>query len=393
MNGRSLICKRKKRACKAGAGVEATLGKCDTPGFSLSADAEVKYDHKRTKKIFMPRNHRRVNQTSLALLQSWRGNCDFQLLIYDCDPLHPNISEIARVTDYVVSYACKGNTSVKEEREQNKHLILAADDNTGDKDDIKRIAKKIMNKAASKRIISKQEACCLLGDLDLFLCSETIENVSISNSKMLSVSDESRQSSATRTFIQQYKSRPREFETVNLIDYFHLVKNANRSAAAKMILPNFVGINGSPKFPVTDDYARHTIIVYKPWRIYPSNLNWKEMFESFINSPESPLSAKISYNRVMRRHYDKMTGYEVTASSCDHKLNHIDEDDRDLMDLVGLKANTDNVNEEEALLKLMKKGEEFDWGKPEQVSKQVQMLLIKSEVNVYFILHFLCALS
>jgi hypothetical protein len=35
------------------------------------------------------------------------------------------VSEVARVTDYVVAYACKGNSTVKEEREQNKHLILA----------------------------------------------------------------------------------------------------------------------------------------------------------------------------------------------------------------------------------------------------------------------------
>ena len=105
--------------------MEETLGACDTPGFPLSEHAEVKYDHKRTRKLFMPRNHRRVNQTSVNLLQSWRGNCDIQILIYDCDPRYPNIAEIARVTDYVVAYACKGNTTVKEEREQNKQLILA----------------------------------------------------------------------------------------------------------------------------------------------------------------------------------------------------------------------------------------------------------------------------
>lgn len=59
------------------------------------------------------------------MLQSWRGNCDVQLLIYNCDPKHPNMSEIARVTDYVVAYACKGNVTMKEEREQNKQLIMA----------------------------------------------------------------------------------------------------------------------------------------------------------------------------------------------------------------------------------------------------------------------------
>ena len=111
--------------CKAGAGLEATIGKCDTPGFPLQDHAEIRFDHRRTQKLFMPRNHRRINQASVDMLQSWRGNCDIQILVYKCNPLHPDIAEIAKVTDYVVSYACKGSTTLKEEREQTKQLVLA----------------------------------------------------------------------------------------------------------------------------------------------------------------------------------------------------------------------------------------------------------------------------
>ena len=116
---------RKHRLCKAGAGTERTTGKADTPGFPLSEDPVIKFDHRRTHKLFMPRNHCRINQSSMSLLQSWRGNCDIQLIVYNCDPKYPNISEIARVTDYVVAYACKGNSTVKEELEQNRRLIMA----------------------------------------------------------------------------------------------------------------------------------------------------------------------------------------------------------------------------------------------------------------------------
>ena len=73
----------------------------------------------------MPRNHNRVNQTSIDMLQSWRGNCDVQLMVYKGDPMKPDISEIARVTDYVVAYQCKGNATQKEEVEQNKKILLA----------------------------------------------------------------------------------------------------------------------------------------------------------------------------------------------------------------------------------------------------------------------------
>lgn len=73
----------------------------------------------------MPRNHPRLNQTSTTMLQSWRANCDVQVLIYDSDPEFPDTYEIAKITDYVVSYSCKGGSTIKEEKEQTKKLILA----------------------------------------------------------------------------------------------------------------------------------------------------------------------------------------------------------------------------------------------------------------------------
>ena len=72
----------------------------------------------------MPRNNNRLVQTSTDLLRGWRANCDIQLLIYSSDPKTPDPLDIARVTDYIVSYTCKGNVSLKEEREQNKSMVL-----------------------------------------------------------------------------------------------------------------------------------------------------------------------------------------------------------------------------------------------------------------------------
>ena len=122
------ICRRQstrpKRTCKCGAGQEATLGKCDTPGFELSLVPCIKRDHRRANKLHMPRNHSRVNQCSLNMLQSWRGNCDIQILIHDCNPKCPSISELAVVTDYIVSCACKGNSTLKEERDQCRAITL-----------------------------------------------------------------------------------------------------------------------------------------------------------------------------------------------------------------------------------------------------------------------------
>jgi hypothetical protein len=38
-----------------------------------------------------------------------------QLLLYDSDPRNPDLYEISKVTDYIVSYACKGNSKMETE--------------------------------------------------------------------------------------------------------------------------------------------------------------------------------------------------------------------------------------------------------------------------------------
>jgi hypothetical protein len=111
---------KKKRTCRSGAGKEETEGKADTPGFELRDDATIVRDTRGFRKVLLKRNHQRVVQTSTDMVQSWRGNCDVQILIYDCDPACPDPMEIAKVTDYVVSYACKGNVTLAEEKRQNR---------------------------------------------------------------------------------------------------------------------------------------------------------------------------------------------------------------------------------------------------------------------------------
>jgi hypothetical protein len=109
----------KRRDCKCRAGQEQSPGKCDTPGFPLSMDPSVKRDQKGSKKLLLSRNHNRLSQVSTAMLQSWHGNCDIQVLIHDSSPKQPNLDEIMRVTDYVMSYTSKGNHTFTKEKEQN----------------------------------------------------------------------------------------------------------------------------------------------------------------------------------------------------------------------------------------------------------------------------------
>lgn len=338
----------------------------DTPGFELSDQPKVQVDHKKCKKLHMPRNHTRVHQTSLDMLQSWRGNCDVQILIYDSDPRHPNISEIARVTDYVVAYSCKGNHTHLEEVKQNKELILRAEDLTGDKAAIIRVSKQVMNEASKKRMISKQECMVLLGCLDLVLCSETISNVSISSSTRLRKSEGK---DAITTFVQEYTSRPLCHENTNMNDYFHI--KHNNIPNQKTIIPSFVGVNGNPVFPVTDTYARHVLIVYRPWRAYPKQMKWISEFEQFINLPGCPMEALMPYRRVMLQHITNMTLHEPKTTDIDHSKNPISMDDKELIELCGL-SESDNIDYDTTLIKSLPRGEDHKWDKKPKVRKEAR---------------------
>jgi len=289
-----------------------------------------------------------------------------QILVYNCDPKEPSISDIAKVTDYVVAYSCKGNQTLKEEREQTKQLILAMDEATGDTSDLTRAAKKSLNWTTARRLISKQEAMVLLADLPLTTCSDTIESVSISNSfQISSISSEV----TNKTFLKQYKTRPSKYHNMSLIEYFDFIKNKSKKPAKnkrRHIIPHFVGINGSPKFPVTQNYAKHTLIVYKPWHSdYPDGMDWIPEFNNFINSPDCPHSARLPYDRIMQRYYDKMMFYEPVSKDVDHSGNPVSATDAELLNLMGLKRADEEFDEK--LIQQLHKGMDFKWDQPPKV--------------------------
>jgi hypothetical protein len=213
-----MLLNRSKLVCKCGAGTPITEGGVDTPGFPLRDQPEVIREDGKHLKLYMPRNHSRLNQTSKDIIQSWRANCDIQILIYESDPDNPNVKEIARVTDYVVSYNTKGNSTWLEEVTTSKSIILNTEPFTEDKHDLQRVCKKVMNKAATRRLISKQEGSVLVADLPLTKCDEHIETVSISRSKKLSVNVSS--TGSISKFINEYARRDTKYSHLSLHDYF-----------------------------------------------------------------------------------------------------------------------------------------------------------------------------
>lgn len=324
----------------------------------------------------MPRNNSRINQTSTALLQSWRANCDVQILIYESHPDNFDLREVSKVTDYVVAYSCKGTTTYREEVEINKRLILGMQGTTGDSEELKSLCKHLSNKAASSRLISKPEASVLLGNLDLVVCSDFIENISISDNSRLTISGNQ---GKNKSFLWQYMHRPVEDELLSLHQYYP--KFRERSCGKQAYIPHYVGVQGVPTYPVSQGYARHVLVVYRPWREYPNMKDWKYEFESFVRSSVCPKSARLTYLRVLQRHQDGTKFVEPVASLPNMQDNEISKEDEEAMLLAGLGGLSNDVIAGLDLQQI-NRGRNFDWGKPAMVRlKQFSPIICESIVS------------
>ena len=99
-----------------GCGIERLAGTGITPGFTVCDVPTIVKDLCGFNRLDMKRNSKdlRTIQTSLWLAQDWRANCDIQMLLYESNPQFPDSSDITKVTDYIVLYACKGNETTSE---------------------------------------------------------------------------------------------------------------------------------------------------------------------------------------------------------------------------------------------------------------------------------------
>ena len=113
------------RQCKAGYGTESEPFNSCTPGEAETDKDAITVDGQGIKRLKLKRRgSKRMQQISTVQLQSWRANCDVQLLLYDSDPYNPDLSEFVKVADYIVSYITKGNIGYMTEHKLMKELIM-----------------------------------------------------------------------------------------------------------------------------------------------------------------------------------------------------------------------------------------------------------------------------
>jgi hypothetical protein len=359
---------KRRRCCRCGAGIEKTAFKADTPGFPLRTEPQILRDLRVFDRLELPRNDQRTVQSSLAFVQSWRANCDIQILLYDSDPKCPNPEDIGRVTDYIVAYACKGNETIAQERQQMKALILGSSDTSGTVTEVKTLARVLLNKVTKEKVISKQECMCHLAGLDLVLCSESIESVSISGTYKLGTEYQ-----AKKTMLSRYADRENVHKDMTLHQFFLFTKTKS-SQIRKPVIPHYVGGRSSPTYPVTEGYAKSVLTCHVPWigkLNFQGNRDYVQEFQDFVKSDNCPKSVKVAYGRVKGRYLQKNKTQEPTSQIQTINYDTFSKDlDPDIIDIVAL-AGTLGIHQKDNDELDYNIGLNYDWS---QQSYQVSIV-------------------
>ena len=216
---------KKRRTCRAGAGIEATCGMCNTPGFELKENPELLFDHRGYYRINLPRNHQRLVQSSTILVQSTRANGDVSPLLYEFDPMSPNPGECNKVVGYTVDYATKSTETERETKIQMGVLIKSEEATMGGKWDITRVTVRAMNQLIQQKLTSRQEACCIACGLCLWECSNTIDKFNINEYQSM---DENENITKSKKFFQ-YANRHKKLENKSFYEFLIATKNTKKT--------------------------------------------------------------------------------------------------------------------------------------------------------------------
>jgi hypothetical protein len=375
---------KRRRCCRCGAGIEKTAFHADTPGFPLRTEPEILRDLRGFDRLELPRNNQRTVQSSLYFVQSWRANCDIQILLYDSDPKCPNPEDIGRVTDYIVAYACKGNETIVQERQQMKALIMGSSETSGTVTEVKTLARVLLNKVTKEKVISKQECMCHLAGLDLVLCSETIEPVSISGTYKLGTENQ-----AKTTLLSKYATRENTQKDMSLHQFFFFTKE--KSSLRKPVIPHYVGGKSYPTYPVTEGHAKSVLTCHVPWigrSNFKANRNYIQEFQDLVETTTCPKSVKVAYGRVKNRYLQKNKTQEPTSQIQTINYDTFSKDlDPEIIDIVAL-AGTLGVHQTDNDELDYNIGLNYNWSQQSHQVRTMYKLFYKNYCANNFCLHF-----
>ena len=189
--------------------------------------------------------------------------------------LEPGQSENL-LEEYLTGYACKGGES-SAEFEETQQIITdkyCAMDSNSTKS-LRSLMGKQMNAVTGGMSVTRDQCQFILSGGKLKRNSGgTVKKCSLTSFYLqnLSTLEDNSNSADKKTFTWNnirdcYSVRSAELNNLNVYQYC-----ANHWVPGKEIIPQFFGYHDHPAWPLTEDYAKWTLILFKSWTISPENV-------------------------------------------------------------------------------------------------------------------------
>ena len=257
-------CLRKKRGsdvaeCRFGYPKELADTTTVTVNRSDSGTVEVTVEPRRNDPL--------LNCHNRAIVQTWRGNVDFQL-----------IHDRRKVVEYLAKYISKAEPVSKDF----KALLDAAIRRTDASSECSTTAaiQRLLIKAVCERDISAQEVCHHVLELPLVLCSRQFHVLAIDGSVdehgRLTVERELASGTARKCDLDKYVARDPERETLSMVEYFkkHYRTRRNsrggerdavrRKELIVRVVPRLVACPSDPERHIR--FCRQQLVLHKAFR-------------------------------------------------------------------------------------------------------------------------------
>ena len=229
-------------------------------------------------KIVTRRNDPRLNNNQQLQLQSWRANCDIQVVIdhFGC-------------VEYLTKYAAKGEPGTPILKAAFSSIMNNATSN----DSPHKAIKKVVMKAIAERDYAAQETMHHLLSLKLHSSSFRVIPVSLNGSRRINTSTKEADVCSSNSLLDVYANRAQynsatataKLNFVQFATQFKVVNNKLTRLPDNVIPRIFPNYSCNPKGANFPQYCKYQLLRYKPWKITQENAwdNEESTDENIIN--------------------------------------------------------------------------------------------------------------
>ena len=156
-------------------------------------------------KIHSKRNDRLMNKHDQWILQTWRANCDRQLLL-----------DHQATIRYTTKYVSKAEKASKQLLRALEKMVRCSEDT----DSVTKTVNKVMNKCIGIRDMSKNEVCFFLAGYRHFDSSRSVKQVNLFENENGFVNfNRPGQNVYGKTFVEKYMDRSPKYDHMNIDTY------------------------------------------------------------------------------------------------------------------------------------------------------------------------------